>query len=598
MEPKESQQSGEADACEAVTSSSLCVSTQRHLTAKELCDVLHIAPYQFRTLCANHSFPRPVSSSNPPLYPSDAVRAYVQDRPELFRRWSIAEEPKPNGCITLVSEEKEGQEPMHLRGCIRSMLSRILNVSEKTLARWRSRGILEGVPLYFIGKRIQVFVPEEEINHAHKEHAEQLQRGSDFRQSDEQERLLMIKHARKLMAEDNMSPAAVIKRVAQDMQRNEGTVRFAIVKHDQANPQESVFPGNLPLTQKMKQQVSLQHQQGASVSELAQQYQRSNKEIKHAIREMRLFVIQHLPLDYIFNEQFEQAYASEKREAKILSSMPLAAKPAERKRASSGLPAYLARLYEVPLLTPEQELHLFRKMNYLKYKASRLRASVDAEHPNFKTMNRIDALHDSAMQVKNKILEANLRLVVSWAKRSSKNNNEFFEHVSDGHMALMRAIDKFDFALGNKFSTYASVTLLRHSQREGIKKYQQEQRFIPVGTQAFNMVQEGRSNPQEQDVVRVKQQLMVESLLHALKDDRQRMIIQAHFGLPPYGHPLTLEEVGAILGITKERVRQIEVNALKRMSRNARVNKCELPETSSEENGLPRFNGFLRTREE
>lgn len=80
------------------------------------------------------------------------------------------------------------------------------------------------------------------------------------------------------------------------------------------------------------------------------------------------------------------------------------------------MPAYLASLYEVPLLTREQEVWLFRKFNYLKYKASKLRETLDPERPSRRLMDQIDAIIAEVVSLKNTLVRANLRLVVSIAK--------------------------------------------------------------------------------------------------------------------------------------------------------------------------------------
>ena len=102
------------------------------------------------------------------------------------------------------------------------------------------------------------------------------------------------------------------------------------------------------------------------------------------------------------------------------------------------MPAYLANLYEVPLLTREQEAHLFRKMNYLKYKASGLRDALDVDRPRRRLMDQIEKLYDESVAAKNQIIRANLRLVVSIAKRYVGPAEDFFELVSDGNMSLIR----------------------------------------------------------------------------------------------------------------------------------------------------------------
>src|SRR5207249_326509 len=111
---------------------------------------------------------------------------------------------------------------------------------------------------------------------------------------------------------------------------------------------------------------------------------------------------------------------------------------------------YLASLYEVPLLTREQEYHLFRQFNYLKFKATRLRRDLDPSRAKSSLMDEIEGLYEQAVQTKNQIVQANLRLVVSIAKRHVNATEDFFQLVSDGNMSLIRAVEKFDYARGNK----------------------------------------------------------------------------------------------------------------------------------------------------
>ena len=171
-----------------------------------------------------------------------------------------------------------------------------------------------------------------------------------------------------------------------------------------------------------------------------------------------------LPLDSIGNEQFARL-RSEKKKAEILGPLPESDLPTKKSRLPSGMPPYLASLYEVPLLTREQEAHLFRKMNYLKYKASRLRDKLDVNRPE----ESPDGPDREAVRRGGRDQEpdhrANLRLVVSIAKRYVGPAADFFELVSDGNMSLMRAAEKFDVSQGNKFSTYASWAIMKNFAR-------------------------------------------------------------------------------------------------------------------------------------
>ena len=130
-----------------------------------------------------------------------------------------------------------------------------------------------------------------------------------------------------------------------------------------------------------------------------------------------------------------------------------------------GLAPYVASLYEVPLLTREQEVHLFRKLNYLKFKIDHLRGRLKPSRPQRKLLARIEKLYGETVATRNQIICANLRLVVSIAKRYVGPGQNFFELVSDGNLSLMRAVEWFDYSLGNRFSTYATWAIINNFSR-------------------------------------------------------------------------------------------------------------------------------------
>ena len=165
--------------------------------------------------------------------------------------------------------------------------------------------------------------------------------------------------------------------------------------------------------------------------------------------------------------------------------MPEAEAPAKKARLPSGLPPYLASLYEVPLLTREQEVYLFRKLNYLKYAAGKLREGLDPAQAKSSVMDEIERLYDQAVATKNQIVRANLRLVVSIAKRHVGPTDNFFELVSDGNMSLIRAVEKFDYARGNKFSTYASWAIMKNFARTIPDEHRRRDRFRTSQLETF-----------------------------------------------------------------------------------------------------------------
>ena len=163
----------------------------------------------------------------------------------------------------------------------------------------------------------------------------------------------------------------------------------------------AIFPHSRhPLRIETKTEIYQQYRRGESVAALAQRFDQTRTRIYRIINDLDAARIMELPLDYIGNEQFARL-CSEKKEREILRALPENDPPARKPRVPSGLPAYLASLYEVPLLTREQESHLFRKMNYLKYKASTLRAQLDLNRPTSRLMRQIEKLYDESVATKN-----------------------------------------------------------------------------------------------------------------------------------------------------------------------------------------------------
>jgi len=99
-----------------------------------------------------------------------------------------------------------------------------------------------------------------------------------------------------------------------------------------------------------------------------------------------------------------------------------------RVKPPAGLSPFLAGLYGDPLLTREQEAHLFRKMNFLKHQAARLRSAINPTKAKAADLDRVEALLGAALAVKNQIIRANLRLVVSLVKKRIHPNRDFATH--------------------------------------------------------------------------------------------------------------------------------------------------------------------------
>lgn len=450
-------------------------------------------------------------------------------------------------------------------------LSRMFNVSTKTIQRWRDQGLVSR--RFVFGTRKRLGFLRSSVERFVERHKVKVERGERFGHLTDADRVAIVERARRL-AQNGGCPTEVARRVAKHFGRSPETIRYTLKEFDEKHPELAVFSAaSGRLSVDAKDQIYEAFVKGESVNDLARRYQRTSSSVYRIVNEMRAQRISDLPLDFIPNAEFERPGAT----ARILTALPQADEPTRRVRPPAGLPPYLASLYEVPLLTRQQEYHLFRQFNFLKFKASRLREKLNRGRPRGETMDEIERLYEEAVRVKNQIIQANLRLVVSIAKRHVSPADDFFALVSDGNMSLFRAVEKFDYARGNKFSTYATWAIMKNYARSIPEENKQRDRFRTTAEEMFLAAPDERADHIERERTQDQLERQVSRILTQL-DDREQRIIMGRFGLASDQEPLTLKEVGEEIGVTKERVRQLEARALSKLREAALAEKIEIPE--------------------
>ena len=189
-------------------------------------------------------------------------------------------------------------------------------------------------------------------------------------------------------------------------------------------------------------------------------------------------------------------------------------------------------------------------------------------------MDQIENLYDESVAIKNQIISANLWLVVSIAKRHIGPAADFFELVSDGNMSLIRAVQKFDVSQGNRFSTYASWAIMKNFARTFSDALRQRGRFCSNHSETFDTREDDHADQYQQESAQLQRESHVEGILRRL-DERERQIVTSRFGLTRGQEPLTLKQVGAAIGVTKERVRQIQFRAMGKLRTAAEEDRIE-----------------------
>ncbi|MBR4834287.1 MAG: sigma-70 family RNA polymerase sigma factor [Thermoguttaceae bacterium] len=353
--------------------------------------------------------------------------------------------------------------------------------------------------------------------------------------------------------------------------------------------------------EKMKEEIYREFCRGVSVKDLAQKFGRAVASIYRAVGARRAEKIFALSLEYVASPEFETATTakaertfrvfdekkSEKSEksdgettsVRIDRASKIMSKGGSAKVATPVDAAYWARLDDSPLLSAAEEAFLFRKFNFLKYKAAKLRETLDPKKPKMSVMDEIERLWDEAVATKKRLISANLRLVVSVAKKYGPGALvSFNELVSDGNVSLMKAVEKFDYTTGNRFSTYATWALYRNFARTIPDERKRVERFRPGDVSLLELKQDYRTSPRQAERAYAEQTSQVKRFMNEL-NDRERKIVEMRYGFGSVdSKPQTLRQVGKNMGVTKERVRQIEMRALEKLRRIAEEEKMEIPE--------------------
>jgi RNA polymerase primary sigma factor/RNA polymerase sigma factor len=320
-----------------------------------------------------------------------------------------------------------------------------------------------------------------------------------------------------------------------------------------------------PLAEEARREIYRHYRLGEAIERLAERHRVSRTTVSRAVAQMRFQRIKELPLEFVPNRHFPGVRGSE--EQAIVAPAPQT-EGAERRRPPAGLPPYLADLYEVPLLNREQEVHLFRKMNYLKYKAHRLREGLDPARPSMPVMEQIEKLYGQSVATKNEIIRANLRLVVSIAKRYAK---------SPENISLIRAVERFDFGRGFRFSTYATWAIIKNFARTIPIEYRYRSRFHTTKDELLGNVPNDDPNPLVQESAQKQREHDVAQILGRL-NDREKQVIRCRFGLDHGREPMTLQQVGEAMGVSKERIRQLQMRAITKLQKAAQEEGIEIPD--------------------
>jgi RNA polymerase primary sigma factor len=300
-----------------------------------------------------------------------------------------------------------------------------------------------------------------------------------------------------------------------------------------------------------------------------------------------------------------------------------ARKDAEMTASADSVRAYLKQIGKVALLNAEEEVDLAKRIEAGLYASERLRQAEETNEKLATQMRRdLRWIVRDGERAKNHLLEANLRLVVSLAKRYTGRGMAFLDLIQEGNLGLIRAVEKFDYTKGYKFSTYATwwirqaitramadqartiripvhmvevINKLGRIQRELLQDLGREptpeelakemditpDKVLEIQQYAREPISLDQTIGDEGDsqlgdfiedseavvaVDAVSFTLLQDQLTSVLQtlSEREAGVVKLRFGLTD-GQPRTLDEIGQVYGVTRERIRQIESKTMSKL---------------------------------
>jgi len=341
-----------------------------------------------------------------------------------------------------------------------------LNVSTKTVRRWRDKGLRWRWVIFAGQKRRKIGICDDAVEHFLQSHEQLVSFAGQFQHISDEQRQAIIDRARRIASAVDVSLNRVAQHLADKYGRALETVRQILEQHDRRHPDNPIFANRTgPLTVRQRRLIARAYRMGVPVSKLARRFGRTRSTIYRAINRRRASALRRRPFHFIASPTFERDDADEV----LLGDNPMAEPITSVSAAPVGdLAEAMQPIFRQPLLPHARQHRIAVQMNYLLFKAARLRDGLDRYEPRAADMDTIEDCLERADAMRRRLIRTSLPTVLTVTRQHLSDAPQFghkqgllMELLESGVTLMIDAIGAFDPFRGRTLDRHLNWTLMR-----------------------------------------------------------------------------------------------------------------------------------------